>query len=174
MAASNDQAPFRRTSDPAAVRALADPDRPRPRSVYVATSPHVGNETFLWGPRDVRRHGPPMLRNVVARNLKVPLTPIEQALALTPGPSTGAAARANLRPYRLPGTRARLGFATSLPAFTYGDPPAGSDPCTDTARWYMRCLDRLGANVVVQADANPGAWTARTGTASSSGSRCRG
>lgn len=163
VAASNDQAPFRRTSDPAAVRALADPDRPRPRSVYVATSPRVGNVTFLWGPRNVRRHGPPMLRNVVARNLKVPLTPIEQALALTPGPSTGPAARANLRPYRLPGTRAHLGFATSLPAFTYGDLPAGTDPCTDTARWYMRCLDRLGADVVVQADANPGPWTGPDG-----------
>ena len=115
-----------------------------------------------------------MLRNVVARNLKVPLTPIEQALALTPGPSTGPAARANLRPYRLPGTRARLGFATSLPAFTYGDLPAGTDPCTDTARWFMRCLDRLGADVVVQADANPGRGPAPTATASSSGSRCRG
>ena len=164
VAASNDQAPFRRTSDPAAVRALADPDHPRPRAVYVATSPHVGNATFLWGPRDVRRGGPPMLRNVVARNLKVPLTPIEQALALTPGPERrGGGAGPTCGPYRLPGTRARLGFATSLPAFTYGDPPAGTDPCTDTARWYMRCLDRLGANVVVQADANPGSWTGPDG-----------
>ena len=158
VAASNDQAPFRRTSDPAAVRALADPDRPRPRSVYVATSPHVGNETFLWGPRDVRRHGPPMLRNVVARNLKVPLTPIEQALALTPGPEHGPRPRA---PTCGPtGCRAR-GRASGSRRACRPSPtatcPRGTDPCTDTARWYMRCLDRLGANVVVQADANPGA-----------------
>jgi hypothetical protein len=161
LAASNDQAPFRETRDPAAIRALADPDHPRPRSVFVATSPKVYNEVFLWGPRDVRRRGPAMLRNVVARNRKVPLTTIEQVLQLTPGPSTGPAARANLRPYRLPGTRARLGFATSLPAFTYGE--QGGDPCADVSRTYMRCLDRLGANVVVQDEANPGPWTGPDG-----------
>ena len=27
----------------------------------------------------------------------------------------------------------------------------------------MRCLDRLGANLVIQADANPGAWTGPDG-----------
>jgi hypothetical protein len=84
-------------------------------------------------------------------------------LQLTPGPSSGPAARANLRPYRVPGTRARLGFATSLPAFVYGAVPAGGDPCADVAATYMRCLDRLGANVVIQADANPGPWTGPDG-----------
>ncbi len=163
LVASSDQARFRRTRDPAAIRALADPDASRPRSVFVATSPEVYNEAFVWGPRNVRRHGPPMLRNVVASNRKVPLTSIELALGFTAGPSTGAAARANLRPYRLPSTRARLGLATSLPAFVYGDPPSGTDPCSDTAKYYMRCLDRLGANVVVQDEANPGAWTGPDG-----------
>lgn len=131
--------------------------------MFVATSAKVYNQVFLWGPRDVRRSGPPMLRNVVATNRKVPLTPIENAQGFSPGPSTGPAARANLKPYRLPGTRARLGFATSLPAFVYGDPPGGTDPCSDTAKYYMRCLDRLGANVVVQDEANPGAWTGPDG-----------
>ena len=93
----------------------------------------------------------------------MPITPIEQALSVTPGPSTGPEAVANLRPFRLPGTRARLGFATSLPAFTYGDPPAGTDPCSDTSLYYMRCLDKLGANLVVQDEANPGAWTGPDG-----------
>ena len=60
------------------------------------------------------------------------------------------AAVANLRPYRLPGTDARLGIATSLPAFVFGDLPAGTDPCSDTSLYYMRCLDKLGANLVVQ------------------------
>lgn len=127
------------------------------RSAFVASDPRVYNTVFLWGPRDVRDDGPAPLRNVVARNDKVPLTPIEELLAMTPG----AATVENLRPYRVPGTRARLGFATSLPAFIYGEPVA--DPCADIARHYMRCLDRLGANVVIQDEANPGRWTGGDG-----------
>jgi hypothetical protein len=143
---------------------FSDPDlRPRPRSVYVATDPNVNNHVFMWGPRDVRADGPNVLRNVVASNRKVPLTPLETALGFTPGPATGRAAIANLRPYLLPGTAARIGFATSLPAFTYGSPPRGVDPCSDTALYYMRCLDRLGANLVIQDDANPGRWTGPDG-----------
>jgi predicted amidohydrolase len=153
LVGSNDQARFRRTTDPAEVAQFADPDVSDPTFAYVATGPEVYNEVFLWGPRGT----------ILASNRKVPLTPIEQALELTPGPATGAAAVANLRPFRLPGTRARLGFATSLPAFTYGDPPAGTDPCSDTNLYYMRCLDKLGANVVVQDEANPGAWTGPDG-----------
>ena len=104
-----------------------------------------------------------MLRNVVATNLKVPLTPIEKAIQLTAGPAHGSAAIRNLRPFALPGTRARLGIATSLPAFQYGTPAPGVNPCSDTAAYYMRCLDRLGANVVIQDEANPGAWTGADG-----------
>lgn len=157
--ASNDQAPFRVSSDPAEIALFHDPDYPPPPYVYVATSPDVYNEAFLWGPRDVRSSGPWPLRNVVATNLKVPLTPLELQIGFTPGPSSGPAALANLRPYRLPGTGARIGIATSLPAFEYGSPPAGTDPCADVARYYMRCLSRLGANVVLQDEANPGRWT---------------
>ena len=62
------------------------------------------------------------MRNVVARNRKVPLTGIEQAIGLAPGPNSGAAARRNLRPYRVPGTKARLGFATSLPGLPLRHP----------------------------------------------------
>jgi hypothetical protein len=127
--------------------------------VYVATAPQVYNEAFLWGPREIRSDGPPPLRNVVARNAKVPLTAIEQEIELAAGPATGPAAVANVRPYAIPHSRARVAFATSLPAFVYGDPPRGTDPCSDTALYYMRCLDRLGANVVLQDEANPGRWT---------------
>jgi hypothetical protein len=150
---SNNQAEFRESTDPADIEAFADPDLPRPKSVFVATSPEVYNEVFMWGP-----HG-----NVVAHNKKVPLTPIEQTLQLAPGPSTGPEAIANVRPYAIPGTRAKVSFATSLPAFVYGDPPAGVDPCSDTSRYYMRCLDKLGANVVMQDEANPGRWTGEDG-----------
>jgi hypothetical protein len=158
LIAANDQAPFRRTRRPAAVRALAPPHA---RFAYEATSRDVFNEVFLWGPKDVRRSGPGVLRNVLASNRKVPLTPIEQAIGLAAGPASGAAARRNLRPFRIPGTQVRLGFATSLPAFRYGD--AGGDPCADVTATYMRCLGALGANAVIQADANPGAWTGPDG-----------
>jgi hypothetical protein len=164
LVASGDVAPFVQSSAGAEVSAFADPDMsPPPSSVYVATSPDVYNEVFMWGPRDVRRTGPDVLRNVVASNLKVPLTPLEQEIGFAPGPSVGPAAVANLRPYALPGTRARIAFATSLPAFTYGSPPSGVDPCSDTSLYYMRCLDRLGANLVLQDEANPGRWTGPDG-----------
>jgi hypothetical protein len=38
----------------------------------------------------------------------------------------------------------------------------------------MRCLDRLGANVVIQADANAGPWTGPDADGIESGSRSRG
>jgi hypothetical protein len=161
---SADLPPFKQSSNRLDISVFSDPDlHPEPHSVYVATSPDVYNEAFMWGPHDVRQSGPDVLRNVVASNLKVPLTSLETELGFMPGPATGPAAVANLRPYQLPGTRARLGFATSLPAFTYGSPPGGVDPCSDTALYYMRCLNRLGANVVIQDEANPGRWTGADG-----------
>ena len=123
------------------------PDGP----TWVATSPRVTNQTVLWGP-DGR---------VLARNGKVPLTAIETSvLGIDPGPAGGQAARANLKPVTVGGLR--LGFATSLPAFQYGYDfgtvrPAG-DPCADVRRTYVPCLDALGTDVLVQADANPGPW----------------
>lgn len=160
---SSDQAPFAVSTNPADITALADPDLPRPSSVYVASDSNVYNEAFLWGPRDVRADATPALRNLVARNRKVPLTPVENTFQFSPGPATGPAAVTNLRPYAIPGSRIKLGFATSLPAFTYGDPPRGVDPCSDTSKYYMRCLDKLGANLVMQDEANPGQWTGPDG-----------
>jgi glycerophosphoryl diester phosphodiesterase len=160
---SNNQAPFRESSDPSEIAAFADPDLPEPpRSVFVATDDAVYNEAFIWGPDDVREEGPWPLRNVVAQNRKVPLTDLEEQMQISNGPSTGPDGVANLRPYRLPGTKARLGIATSLPAFQFGydfgAPPPEVDPCSDTRLYYMRCLDKLGANVVIQDEANPGPW----------------
>ena len=163
---SNNQAPFRESVDPSEIAAFADPDRPRPESVFVATSPRVYNEVFMWGPEDVNHEGPTPLRNVVTTNRKVPLTPIEETIQLAPGASTGPDAIENLRPYRLPETRARIGFATSLPAFIYGHElgaPQPLDPCSDTASFYMQCMDRLGVNLVIQDEANPGRWAGPAG-----------
>jgi hypothetical protein len=164
LVGSMDLPHFRQSSAPADVATFHDPDYPPPRFVYVATSPKVYNEAFMWGPRDVRRTGPGVLRNLVAHNLKVPLTPLEQELGFTPGPSGGRAAVANLRPYHLPGTRARVGFATSLPAFAYGPNRRRVNPCSDVSVYYMRCLNRLGANLVLQDEANPGQWTGPDGS----------
>jgi glycerophosphoryl diester phosphodiesterase len=160
---SNNQSPFRESRDPSEIAAFTDPDLPEPpASVYVATEAAVYNEAFVWGPQDAREEGPWPLRNVVAQNKKVPLTELEQQLQVSAGPSSGPDAVANLRPYRLPGTKARLGIATSLPAFQFGHqfgaPPPNVDPCSDTRVYYMRCLDKLRTNVVIQDEANPGPW----------------
>jgi len=164
MIGSADVPFFKQSSAPGDLAVFSDPDlKPRPSSVYVATAPAVYNEVFMWGPHDVRSSGPDVTRNLVASNLKVPLTPLEAEIGFTPGPSSGAAAVSNLRPYHLPGTRARIGFATSLPAFTWGTPAAGVKPCSDVSLYYMRCLARLGANLVIQDEANPGRWTGPDG-----------
>lgn len=163
---SNNQAAFRESVDPTEIAAFADPDVAKPASAFVATSRQVYNEAFVWGPRNVTKDGPAPLRNVVYSNRKVPLTDIENALSLTPGPSTGPDAVENLRPYRIPGTKAKMSIATSLPAFIYdgdlspfGEPlDPGIDPCSDTASYYMYCMDQLGANLVMQDEANPGRW----------------
>jgi hypothetical protein len=133
------------------------------KAVYVPTSGRAYDQVFLWGPRVVNARAPAPLQNLLADNRKVPLTFFEKALGFAAGPARGAAARANLRPFLIPGTDARLGFATSLPAFEYGPDHRGHE-CDDVAVTYMRCLDRLGANVVIQADANDGQWTGPDGS----------
>jgi len=148
IVASNTQAPFRVASKP--VAALGGP--------YVPTAGVAYDQTFLWGPRDVHHSAVPALRNLLAVNRKVPLTSFESALGFAPGPSSGEAAIANLKPYTISGTGARLGFATSLPAFEFG-PDKPGQACADVAVTYMRCLSKLGANVLIQADANDGQWT---------------
>jgi hypothetical protein len=161
--ASNTQAPFALTRDRAAVAALADPaGRGRARAVYAPTRGIAYDQTFVWGPHLVHRHDPVPLANLLADNYKAPLTTFEQELGFGSGPTGGAAARRNLRPIVIPGSGARLGIATSLPAFQYGTASA-AHACEDVAVTYMRCLDRLGANVLIQADANDGQWTGADG-----------
>ncbi len=93
----------------------------------------------------------------------MPLTSFEQELGFAAGPARGDAALRNLRPIAIAGTRARLGIATSLPAFAYGHAAPGH-ACENVALTYMRCLSALGANVVIQADANDGQWTGVDGS----------
>jgi hypothetical protein len=146
--ASNTQAPFARTRNPRAIAAFADSGAPRPAAVYAPTRGQAYDQTFVWGPKVVHPRDPAPLANLLA--------------GFAAGPSGGPAALRNLRPVAIPGTGARLGIATSLPAFQYG--AAGrAHACDDVALTYMRCLDRLGANVVIQADANDGAWTGGDG-----------
>jgi hypothetical protein len=153
IVASNTQAPFAVTHDTSAIKALGGP--------YVPTAGVAYDQTFIWGPKVVHKSEPAPLRNLLAVNRKVPLTSFETALGFAPGPSKGPQAVANLKPFEIPGTTARLGLATSLPAFEYGD--RQSSPCADVSITYMRCLSELGANVLIQADANDGEWTGDDG-----------
>lgn len=166
VVASNNQATYRETHDPAEVSVFADPEAKPTDRAYVATNPRVPNATFLWGPRDVHPDAPDGERNLLFRNEKVPLTQIEKdLLALDEGPATGSEARANAAGVRVAGHR--LGFATSLPAFTWGFPfgqrPEGMRPCADVRETYMPCMDALGVDVVVQAEANPARWAGTGG-----------
>jgi hypothetical protein len=165
VVASNNQPDYRASTDAADVALFRDPSVTT-GPAYVATSQHVANTTFLWGPRDVRPRAPDGERNLLFRNEKVPLTSLETSLLdLDPGPSTGPAARTNARGWVVAGHR--LGFATSLPAFAWGYPfgrrPHGLDPCANVSTSYMPCMDALGVDTVIQADANPGPWTADGG-----------
>ncbi len=163
VVAGNNQARFRRTTDPVEVRLFADPDLPAPTEAYVATDGRVPNTAYVWGPRDVNPSAPPPERNLLHRNEKVPLTQVElDLLALDAGPATGPAAVANVTGPRI--ASHRIGIATSLPAFVYGYPfgqrPAGFRPCDDLSKTYMACMDTRGVDVVVQDEANPGRWAA--------------
>lgn len=161
VVAANNQAQYRATTDPAQVKVFADPEVGAATEAYVATSGHVANTAFVWGPADVHPRAARGERNLLHRNEKVPLTDTELTLlALDPGPSTGPAAVANVTGPRI--ASHRLGIATSLPAFQYGYPfgrrPTGLAPCADTSKTYMACMDAQHVDLVVQDEANPGAW----------------
>ncbi len=159
--ASNNMARYEASTDPLDLALFADPDLEEVTEVYVATSPTVTNQTAIWGPEDVDPDAPAGERNLLFRNDKVPLTPIEKDLiALDEGPASGPEGRANAAGVVVEGFH--LGFATSLPAFTWGYPfgarPADLDPCADTRSSFMPCMDALGVDTVVQAEANPARW----------------
>lgn len=161
VVASNNQAPYRASRDPLEIALFKDPDLASVDEVYVATSPVVTNQTAIWGPQDVHPEAPKGETNLLFRNHKVPLTDIElTVLALDEGPAEGDAALANAAGIEIEGFR--LGFATSLPAFQwgydFGQRPADFQPCADLRVSYMPCMDALGVDVVVQAEANPGRW----------------
>lgn len=161
VVASNNQARYRASSDPAEIALFKDPDLPAVSEVYIATDARVTNQTAIWGPEDVNPDAPAGEKNLLFRNDKVPITALERDLiAIDEGPATGDAARANAAGVEVAGFR--LGFATSLPAFAwgfeFGQRPAGLEPCVDVRVSYMPCMDALGVDVVVQAEANPGRW----------------
>ncbi|SDR97284.1 RDD family protein [Paraoerskovia marina] len=166
VVASNNMADYRVTTDPAEVAIFADPEAQPTDRAYVATSSRVTNSTFLWGPDVVDPDAPDYLTNLLAKNEKIPLTPLElDLLGLDEGPATGPEALENAAPVDVAGFA--VGMATSLPAFRYGYPfgdrPAGFDPCADLRESYEACQDELGVEVVLQADANPGQWPAPGG-----------
>jgi glycerophosphoryl diester phosphodiesterase len=161
VVASNNMTRYRASQDPADIALFKDPDLPAVREVYIATSARVTNQTAIWGPQDVDADAPAGEKNLLFRNDKVPLTALEKDLiAIDEGPATGDEARSNAAGVEVAGFR--LGFATSLPAFAwgfdFGQRPSNLEPCADVRISYMPCMDALGVDVVVQAEANPGRW----------------
>jgi hypothetical protein len=161
VVASNNMARYRASRDPAEIALFGDPELQPLTEVYVATDARVTNQTAIWGPRDVAPAAPAGEKNLLFRNDKVPLTSLEKDfIALDEGPFEGPAAIANAAGVEVAGFR--LGFATSLPAFAwgydFGQRPPGLAPCADVRVSYMPCMDALGVDVVVQAEANPGRW----------------
>jgi glycerophosphoryl diester phosphodiesterase len=158
--ASNNQPTYRESFATADVAAYRDPEI-RSGPAYVATSQVVRNTTFLWGPKDVHPNAPDGETNLLFRNGKVPLTPFEaDDLMLDQGPTSGAEGIANAAGFVVAGHR--LGFATSFPAFQYGAVTA--DPCARMSVQYMRCMDKLGVDTLIQAEANNGRWAANAGS----------
>ena len=163
VVAGNTMAEYRETSNPIEIALFADPSVLPTATAYVATSDRVTNSTFLWGPHVVDPDAAAGATNLLFKNEKVPLTELETDLtALDEGPATGPAAAANIGPVDVAGFT--LGFATSLPAFRYGYPfgdrPDDLEPCADVRVSYVPCLDSLGVDVMIQADANPVRWAA--------------
>ncbi|MEQ1440403.1 hypothetical protein AAG565_13675 [Fontimonas sp. SYSU GA230001] len=161
VVASNNQAPYRASRDPREIALFGDPDLGSVEEVYIATAAVVTNQTAVWGPIDVHPDAPAGETNLLFRNHKVPLTDIElTVLALDEGPAEGEAALVNAAGVEIEGFR--MGFATSLPAFQwgydFGQRPANFQPCADIRASYMPCMDALGVDVVIQAEANPGRW----------------
>jgi glycerophosphoryl diester phosphodiesterase len=161
VVASNNQARYRASKDPAEIALFKDPDLAAVDEVYIALDARVTNQTAIWGPQDVNPEAPAGEKNLLFRNDKVPITSLERDLiAIDEGPATGDEARANAAGVEVAGFR--LGFATSLPAFAwgydFGQRPAELEPCLDVRISYMPCMDALGVDVVVQAEANPGRW----------------
>jgi glycerophosphoryl diester phosphodiesterase len=161
VVAANNMPAYRASTDPVEMLLFGDPEISDATEAYVATSQHVANTAFLWGPLDVHPDAPAGMKNLLFKNEKVPLTDIESTLiAIDEGPATGDAAIANAAGYTIEGFH--LGFATSLPAFVwgydFGERPADLEPCADMRVSYMPCMDALGVDVVVQDEANPGRW----------------
>ena len=156
---SNDQAPFRESVDP-------ERDRPLPRS-----RPPAAQLRCTWPPAPRRTTRP----SCGARTTCAPRA--AAAAQRRAAEQEGAAHRHRAadrgreradRPARTP-WRTCAPTGCQAPGRASASPPAcprsstatrrpGVDPCSDTSKYYMRCLDRLGANVVMQDEANPGPW----------------
>ena len=141
---SNNQSPFRESVDPAEIDVVP---RPRPAAAEVGVRGHrtrgLQRGLPVGAPPGARARGRGRCATWCSRTRRC-RSPTSRLIA--PGRE-----RAQHRPRRgrepaavprCPARGARIGFATSLPAFIYGDLPAGVDPCSDTSKYYMRCLDK--------------------------------
>lgn len=158
VVAGNYQTPYVETRNTDEIAAFGTPGD---EVAYVATTSTVTNATYLWGPDETRPDAPQGERNLLKRNEKVPLTEMElDLMGLAEGPAMGEAAGLHANWTDVAGFR--VGFATSLPAFTYGYPfgerPDDLDPFVDLRTTYAAAQDALDVDVMIQADANAAAW----------------
>ena len=112
-----------------------DPDLPRARSPCTwPPGPRSTTRPSCGARDDVRERGPASRCATWSRRTRRCRSPtIEQVLQIANGPAhRPGRGREPAAVPRCPARDARIGFATSLPAFVYGDPPAGVDPCSDT------------------------------------------
>ena len=130
-------------SIPTRSRSSPIPTSKNPTSAFVATGPEVYNEAFMWGAEE-RHAGRPAAAAQRRRQQQEGAADRHRA---GDQPDAGTEHRAPTRsrtcgPYRIPGTKAKMSFATSLPAFVYNGGPVtpfgeapgpGIDPCADTA-----------------------------------------
>ena len=156
---------FASRRDPSDLRPVR---RPRPESapqLGVRRHRAAGLQRGLHlGPARRPRSGPDVLRNVVATNLKVPLTSLETALGFTPGPVARPGGGRQPAPVPAAGHQraARHRHQPAGVPVRHSRSRASTRAATPRA-YYMRCLDRLGANLVIQDEANPGRWTGPDG-----------
>jgi glycerophosphoryl diester phosphodiesterase len=160
VVATNNQARYEASRDPLDIALFADPDLEDVDRGLRRDDPVVTNQTVIWGPDDVDPDAPAGERNLLFRNDKVPLTSLEQDLiGLDEGPRPARGARQRRR-------RGRRGVPPRVRDVAAGlhlgapvrERPADLEPCADTRLTFMPCMDALGVDTVIQAEANPTRW----------------
>ena len=137
--------------------------RPRPANPKPSSSPPDPRSTTRpsSGGRTRSPGGPAAAAQRGRENQKVPLTPFEESLQVSNGPSSGPDGRANSEAVPAPayeGEGRLRDQPSGLPVrLRLRRQAAAVDPCSDIAATTCACL-ALGTNVVIQDEANDAQW----------------